>query len=154
MTTSVAFDDYDFSELDYAVNSTEENMLTDPSASIFALQRLRILKTRETGDEAVVPDITGRGQDTMLDYNQTSYEEYRMRRKAEVLKYKQNTTLNKRTQYSALASTRIRQIANISTTTRNCENDVIRVKKGTNSGIKGDNSLLFLNPNVSFNDKL
>ena len=95
MTTSVAFDDYDFSELDYDVNSTDENMLTDPSASIFALQRLRILKTRETGDEAVEPDTTGRDQETMLDYNQTSYEEYRMRRKAEVLKYKQNTTLGK-----------------------------------------------------------
>ena len=154
MTTSIYFNDFDLSEIVYDVNSTDENMLTDPSASIFALQRLRILKTRETGNEGLVPDTTGREQGTMLDYNQISYEEYRMRRKAEVLKYKKNTTLNKRTQYSALASSRRRQIAITTSAINNCENDVIRVKKGTNSGIKGNNSLLFLNPNVTFNDKL
>jgi len=156
MTTSVYFNDFDFSELDYDVNSTDDNMLSDPSASIFALQRLRILKTRETGDDVVTPDTTGRDQVTMLDYNQTSYEQYRMRRKAEVLKYKKNTTINKKTNYSALVLTRRRQIADakIASVINNSENDIIRVKKATNSGIRGDNSLLFLNPNVSFNDKL
>lgn len=154
MTTSVYFNDFDLTAIEYDVNSAIENMLTDPSASIFALQRLRFLKTRETGDEVVAPDTTGRDQVTMLDYNQTSYEEYRMRRKAEVLQYKKNTTVNKRTHYSALASSRRGKIANTTLVTNNSENDIIRVKKGTKSGIKGDNSLLFLNPNVSFNDKL
>ena len=41
-----------------------------------------------------------------------------MRRKAEVLKYKKNTTTNKRTQYSALASSRKGQIANITSATQ------------------------------------
>ena len=56
-------------------------MLTDPSASIIALQGLRVLKTRETGDEVVEPDTTGREQTTMLNYNE-KLREYRMRRKA------------------------------------------------------------------------
>lgn len=154
MTTSIAFEEIDYSQIEYETNATDESMLTDPSASILALQRLRILKTRETGDEVVTPDTTGRDQNTMLDYNQTSYEEYRMRRKSEVLKYKQNATQNKKTQYSALASTRRGQIANVASVTTTCENNVIRVKKASNSGIKGDNSLLFYNPNVSFSDKL
>jgi hypothetical protein len=154
MTTSVYFNEFDLSEIEYDVNSTDENMLTDPSASIFALQRLRFLKTRETGNEVVAPDTIGREQDTMLDYNQITYEEYRMRRKAEILKYAKNTTVNKKTNYSALASSRRGKIANPTLVTKNRENDIIRVKRGTNSGIKGDNSLLFLNPAVAFNDKL
>jgi hypothetical protein len=154
MTTSVVFDDIDYSQIEYDTSSTDETMLTDPSASIIALQGLRVLKTRETGDEVVEPDTTGREQTTMLNYNEISYEEYRMRRKAEVLKYKKNTTTNKRTQYSALATSRRGQIANTSSVSTTCENDVIRVKKATGSGIRGDQSLLFLNPNVSFHDKL
>lgn len=154
MTTSVYFDEIDYSQIDYDPNSTDENMLTDPSASVLALQRLRFLKTRETGDVIVSPDTSGRDENLMLDYNNVSYEEYKMRRKAEVLKYKKNSTLTKRTHYSALASTRRRQIVNVETTTSDCESDIIRVKKATNSGIKGDGSLLFLNKNVTFIENL
>lgn len=153
MTTSVVFDDINI-EVEYDENSTDESMLTDPSASIIALQALRILKTRETGDIAVTPDTTGRTSVTTINFNETSYKEYQMKRKAEVLKYKKNTSINKRTQYSALASSRRGKLSNIINTTANCESDVIRVKKATNSGIKGDNSLLFNNPNVAFIERL
>ena len=81
MTTSIVFDEIDYSQIEYDTSSTDESMLTDPSASIIALQGLRVLKTRETGDEVVEPDTTGREQTTMLNYNEISYEEYRMRRK-------------------------------------------------------------------------
>ena len=154
MTTSIVFDDIDYSEIEYDENATDDRVLTDPSASVVALQKLRVLKTRETGDEIVTPDTTGRAVIKMLDYNEISYEEYKMRRKAEILKYKKNTTINKRTQFSALASSRRGQISNVPATSATCEDDVIRVKKATNSGIKGDNSLLFLNSNVSYIDKL
>lgn len=154
MTTSIVFDDIDYSQIDYDANSTDGDMLTDPSASIVALQGLRILKSRETGDDVVTPNTIGRTNVATINFDETSYEEYKMRRKAEVLKYKKNTSTNKRTQYSALASSRRGQISNITNTTINCENDIIRVKKATNSGIKGDNSLLFYNSNISLIERL
>jgi len=154
MTTSVVFDDIDYSEIEYDSSTNDENMLTDPSASIIALQGLRVLKTRETGDDVVIPDTTGRSQVTMIDFDQTNYYQYKMRRKAEVLKYKQNTTTNKRTQFSALATSRRGKISNSTTTISNCENDVIRVKRATNSGIQGDDTLLFYDKSVSFIDNL
>lgn len=154
MTTSIVFDEIDYSQIEYDADTTDESMLTDPSASVIALQGLRVLKTRETGDEVVTPDTTGRSEISMLNFNETSYEQYKMRRKAEVLKYKKNTTVNKRTQYSALASSRRGQLSNTAATSAACESDVIRVKRGSTSGIKGDNSLLFLNNNVTFFDKL
>ena len=94
MTTSVVFEEIDYSQLEYDFNSTDETMLTDPSASIIALQNLRILKTRETGEGSVTPDTTGRTEIPMVDYSKTyNYENYKMRRKAEVLKHKNNHSL-------------------------------------------------------------
>lgn len=154
MTTSIVFDEIDYSQIEFDIDSTDESMLTDPSASVIALQGLRVLKTRETGDEVVTPDTTGRTENTMINFNETTYEQYRMRRKAEVLKYNKNTTLNKKTQYSSLVSSQRGRLSNTAATSASCESDVIRVKKGTNSGIKGDNSLLFLNKNVTFIGKL
>jgi len=154
MTTSIVFGDIDYSEIEYDEYATDGQMLTDPSATIFALQRLRVLKTRETGDEIFILETTGRTENPMLDYNETSYEEYKMRRKVEILKYKEHTTINKKTLFSSLASSRRGQISNVSATSETCENDVIRVKKASNSGVKGDNTLLFFNPNVTYIDKL
>ena len=92
MTASIVFDEIDYSQIEYDANSTD-SMLTDPSASIIA--RVTRVRTRETGDEVITPDITGRTNVSTIDFNETSYEEYKMRRKAEVLKYKNNTTINK-----------------------------------------------------------
>jgi len=155
MTTSVVFDDIDYSQIEYDANaSVDEAMLTDPSASIIALQGLRILKTRETGDEVVVPDTIGRAENPMTNFNETSYEQYRMRRKAEVLKYNKNSTITKRTHYSALTSSRRGKLSNTSVVSSTCESDIIRVKPAINSGVKGDNSLLFYDQNVTFIEKL
>tara|TARA_A100001011_G_scaffold45953_1_gene43215 strand:- start:9139 stop:9603 length:465 start_codon:yes stop_codon:yes gene_type:complete len=154
MTTSVVFDDIDYSEIEYDENATDGLTLTDPSASIIALQRLRFLKTRETGNKIVTPETTGRAEIKMPNFNEINYEEYKMRRKAEILKYKEYIPINKKIKFSNLASSRRRQISNISKASTSCENDVIRVKKASNSGIKGDNSLLFLNSNVPYITKL
>ena len=154
MTTSIVFEEIDYSQIVYEDDATDDIMLTDPSASIIALQGLRFLKTRETGDEITTPDTTGRTENSIVNFNEISYHQYRMRRKAEVLKYNNNTSINKRTQYSALVSSRRGQLSNASSTTINCDSDVIRVKRATNSGIKCDSSLLFLNPNVTFIEKL
>lgn len=154
MTTSVVFEDIDYSQIDYDIDSIDESMLTDPSASIIALQRLRVLKTRETGEEPIIPDTTGRTENQMINFNKINYEQYKMRRKAEVLKYNKNVTVNKRTQYSALASLRRGKFSNTSAVSARCETDTIRVKKATSSGIKCDNSPLFLDKNVTFIDKL
>lgn len=88
MTTSIVFDDINYDNIEYEENSTDETMLTDPSASIIALQNLRILKTRETGNLAVTPNTIGRTNIPMINYNNITYKEYKMKRKAEVLKHK------------------------------------------------------------------
>ena len=154
MTTSIVFDDISYENIEYDPNSLIDSMLTDPSASIIALQKLRFLKTRETGNMVVTPDTTGRTNISMINYNEISYEEYKMKRKAEILKYTKNTSTNKKTQFSALASSRRGQITNIVNRETNCGSDIMRVKKGINSGIKGDGSLLYDNPNVAFIEKL
>ena len=171
MTTSIAFEFEGFTEEEEIENFdfttfnenyennikdkiNEDNENLDISGALYALQRLRILKTRETGNRPVVPNTTGRVENTMFNYNERSYDSYKMRRKAEVLKYKQTATVNKRTQYSALVQSRKGNIGNVSKVVTNCENEFIRSKKGTNSGIKGDNTLLFLNSNFLFVNKL
>ena len=154
MTTSIVFDEIDYSQIEFDANSTYEKMLTDPSASVIALQGLRVLKTRETGDDVVTPDTIGRTENIMINFNKTSYEQYRMRRKAEVLKYNKNKTLNKKAQYSSLVSSRRGRLPNNSSISTACKPDILRVKRATNSGIKCDNSLLFYDQNVTFMEKL
>jgi hypothetical protein len=154
MTTSVVFDEIDYAQIEYDINSTDDIMLTDPSASIIALQGLRVLKTRATGDDIVTPVTNGRTENTIMNYSEINYEQYRMRRKAEVLKYPQNLYKNKKTEFSALVSSRRGKITNFDTTSVACTTDIIRVKKASNSGIKCDNSLLFYDKNVAFIEKL
>ena len=80
MTYSTSFAAVDLSELEYddTLISTETDMLTDPSAALLALQRVRVLKTRETGDDVVVPDTVGRRRAEQIKFDSTSYEEYKM----------------------------------------------------------------------------
>lgn len=155
MTTSIVFGDIDYSQIEFDIDSTDESMLTDPSASIIALQNLRILKTRETGDEQVIPNTIGRTRTTMLDFtkNNSSYEDQKMRRKVEVLKYKKNVNETKKTHFSALASRR-GKYSNTAAIQDTCSENVERRKVASNSGIKGDRSILVFNPNVQYIDKL
>ena len=71
MTTSIVFDDTrlctDF-ESNTALNPDETDILTDPDATREALQRLRILKTRETGDSQQIHIITT-GRETVILYH-------------------------------------------------------------------------------------
>tara|TARA_B110001450_G_C17621847_1_gene481546 strand:- start:375 stop:842 length:468 start_codon:yes stop_codon:yes gene_type:complete len=155
MTTSIVFGDIDYSEIEFDIDSTDDSMLTDPSASIIALQNLRILKTRETGEVQVIPNTAGRTQTTMIDFtqNNSSYEDQKMRRKVEVLKYKKHVNETKKTQFSALASRRGKysKSAAIQST---CSENVERRKVASKSGIKCDRTILVFNPNVQYIDKL
>lgn len=154
MTTSIVFDNIDYSQIEYDVDSYQENMLTDPSSSIIALQRLRYLKTRPTGNQVITPNITGRAVSNMLDYNEINYEQYKMRRKSEVLKYNKNSGTNKNKKYSSLVSLPRRKKSNSQKIIKNCEDEVIRYKKGINSGIKNDKTILYHSKQIPFYDKL
>jgi hypothetical protein len=155
MTTSIVFGDIDYSEIEFDIDSTDDSMLTDPSASIIALQNLRILKTRETGEEQIIPNTTGRTRTTMIDFtqNNSSYEDQKMRRKVEVLKYKKNVNETKKTHFSALASRR-GKYSKSADTQDTCSKNVERRKVASKSGIKGDRTILVFNPNVQYIDKL
>jgi hypothetical protein len=162
MTTSIVFDEIDYSELEYNASSSGNTMLTDPSASIIALQRLRYLKTRETGDDIVVPNTTGRDENQVIDFDYTTYEQYKMRRKSEVLRYQSNVVKGKKAKFSSISRTRRGQFKGVSDQrlkqssedSGDCGNDVIRVKLSVNSGIKCGNTPLYLDPGVTFIEKL
>tara|TARA_Y100000992_G_scaffold300097_1_gene268054 strand:- start:783 stop:1265 length:483 start_codon:yes stop_codon:yes gene_type:complete len=160
MTESIVFDDINIEvEYDDTLAADETTMLTDPSSSILALQKLRYLKTRETGDEIIIPNTSGRRRIEPIDFESVSYDQYKMRRKAEVLLHLNNVNENKKTQFSAL--TRIRRggtntkLINLQEN-GDCNEDSVKTKinKGYHSGIRCDGTLLFLDKSVNYNSTL
>ena len=53
---------------DPGLDPSETEWLTDPNAPRDALQRLRILKTRETGEQQQIPDTIGRSTGTNINF--------------------------------------------------------------------------------------
>ena len=165
MTTSIVFD-ADMTCLDISYNSdttldyTQDGVwLTDPTAPRDALQGLRYLKVRETGDDVVTPNIDGRESGRNIDFTVYSYNSLKMRRKAEVLQYnkKETQSQNKnqlysqlanstKTKYKSMTNARIKQLIE----SQNCENTSVIKTKSTNSGVKNGKKLLFLNPSVPY----
>jgi len=161
MTYSTSFAEVNLNGLEYdeTLVANETDMLTDPSTSLFALQRLRVLKTRETGDDIVKPDTTGRRRAEQIKFDTTSYEQYKMRRKAQVLSYSGTSTENKKMQFSTIS--RVRRGVNNSRLqslqeTKVCDENSVKtkIKRATNSGIRGDGTLLFLDKSVKYIEKL
>ena len=158
MTTSIVFDNEDIQTFNfitfdenyktYVEDNEDDATNNDISGALYALQRLRYLKTRETGNSIVEPDITGRDPVKEIDFSEFTYEQYKHRRKAEVLKYK-NSNQNSRSNYSNVATNN--QFSN-DYITNFCSNNTDRIiyKPGTNSGIKGSSKLLYLNNSVKF----
>lgn len=130
-----------------------DEWLTDPQEPAFALQRMRILKTRETGDEIIIPNTDGRVRVTPIDFSTYSYEELKMRRKATILQNKNMEPLTKNQSYTKLlrskraSATTLRRIVE----SQKCETnrDVIS-KPASNAGIKGDMSALYMDTSIPF----
>lgn len=144
-TISIFFDENRF-------NNSDDTLILE------SLQNLRILKTRETGDEQITPITTGRYEGRNISFTYSSLQDYSMRRKAEVLKYNKNRleetkkgnysriSNNGKSKYKHLTNNRIADIK-----VRNkCENANILLKPATNAGVKGDNTPLYLDQNISF----
>ena len=164
MTTSIVFDENrlctDFSFNDNPNLNPDSAFLPDPNASREALQGLRIMKTRQTGDEAVTVDINGRETGNNVDLSIVDYQAYKMRRKIEVLKHKKNVFDNTNQQYSyysrsgkskykSTTNAKIKKLREA----QSCNEDII-IKPATNSGIIGDNTGLYLDANIQYHDKL
>ncbi len=128
--------------------------LTDPNASRDALQRLRYLKTRETGDQPQVPNTEGRTNGKQIQFLNFNYDNYKMRRKAEVLKHLNNKLhITKKQNYVDIVKgtrnkykTRLKKIK----ADNNCPPNPNIKKKGINSGIKNDSNYIYINPNVPY----
>ena len=99
MTTSISFSIGECGVLlggeishnnDPGLDPSETEWLTDPNAPRDALQRLRILKTRETGEEQQIPDIIGRSTGTNIDFenSQFTYEELKCEESNNITKSK------------------------------------------------------------------
>lgn len=154
-TDGIEFDDNPL------LDPTDTNMLTDPNSTRTALQQLRILKTRETGDEQVIPNINGRYQGRNISFKFNTYEDYQMRRKLEVLKSYNKNNESKKSNYSYFANSgkskykhmtnkRIKSLLD----SQVCVNSNIIVKPATNSGVFGDSTMLYLDPNVKFHTNI
>ena len=166
MTTSIAFDIVDCGlEISYnpdpSLDPTQTEWLTDPNSSRDALQRLRILKTRETGGQQQIPNIIGRDTGVNIDYDNIShtYEVLKMRRKAEVLQNKNKNFSTKKKEYSNAVKginikyssrTRLRQLVE----SNQCQNQPPIVKPAYKSGIKNDNTPLTYNKSIPLFNKL
>ena len=165
MTTSIVFDENrlctDFSFNDNPNLNPYSSWLTDPNASRDALQALRIMKSRESGDEPITIDINGRETGNNIDLTEVSYDAYRMRRKIEVLKYKKNNFENLKTEYSYYSrsgkskykSTSNRKLKQLKEENKCDDTDMI-IKPATNSGIFGDNTALYYDSRIKYNEKL
>ena len=166
MTTSISFSIAECGILlggeishnnDPALDPTETEWLTDPNAPRDALQRMRILKTRETGEQQQIPNIEGRSNGTNIDLANLSYtyDELKMRRKTTILRNQNKNFETKRKKYSNIvkginmkysSKTRLRQLAE----SNQCQNQPPNVKLAINSGVKNDRTPLFFNVNVPY----
>ena len=167
MTRSIVFDtscNYEPRYLDAGGNLVNDNELPVGMTIRYpreALQRLRILKTREKGDNVVIPDTTGRDRRVVLDFNTISYYERKMRRKAGVLmehnKHQQSSkssfaSLSKtsKTKFKSMTNARIRALRQ----SQQCDIKVPIIKPSSNSGVMGGKDLLIFDPNIPFEDNL
>lgn len=130
-----------------------------------ALQRLRILKTSETGENTnFVGTIEGRARYPVLTLGPYAYEEYAMRRKMHVLAKINGNTTSKKTTYSKLANTKQSTYRHLSNATINnlqdnkkCDNYDSKYQERVPAyfaGIKGDTTELFLDISVPYHPRL
>lgn len=164
-TTSIVFDETrlctDFSFNDSPdIDPTDTPDLTDPNSSREALQRLRVLKTRNTGSIAQLPITLGRVRSKTLDFSSFTYEQFATRRKIEVLKGVNKEKLTRKQEYSRLASGKKTKFMSVATKQRlkhlrdsnQClENnlDIIQTAPHINGG-----GTLYYDRNVPFHMKL
>jgi hypothetical protein len=129
----------------------------DSTAPRDALQRLRILKTRETGEIAQVPNTDGRDRSLIIDFNTHNYKTLREKRKVEVLKYANKQTLTKKQIYSNnikglnqkySSTTRIKQLIE----NQKCQQSskIVLGKPAINAGVKNDSTIIYDVPNIPF----
>lgn len=167
-TISIAFNTIP-SCLDFSYNSnttltsSDTDWLLDPLEPQNALQRLRILKTRNTGDLQVTPNIIGREYSNPINFDKITYNTRQMRRKAEILKHKHNIgnstnnldysyySKSGKSKYRHMTNQRIKDLKQQQT----CLNPPPISKPSSNSGIfGGGNKSLIMDTNIEYNDKL
>ena len=143
-----------FSNLD-----DDNNVILDPSFSdcsgAIALQALRQLDTDNQDNET--PDIEGRSSGNNISFLTYTYNDYAMRRKAEVLKYKQNKLkTSSKTSFAKVAKQggtfrRIsnRRIENYIETDQ-CIDGTETLSKATSAGVFGDDTILYLDSSIPY----
>ena len=130
--------------------------LIDPIEPINSLRRLRVLKadTNRNGDGTILNrtdrdiDNRSRGQN-LRNISKDIYNNYKMRRKAEVLKYNKNK-LNSKNEFSYYANRKIskNKLLNIQ---KKCNIMFPITKPSTNSGIIGSKNInLYENNNIQY----
>ena len=163
-TVSILFDESrlctNFSFTDNPnIDTNNSNLLTDPNSTRDALQQLRILKTRNTGSIAQVPITTGRDRRKNIDFDQFSYEEYKIRRKVEVLKNQNKSNLSKKSQFSRFSNGQKTKYMSYSTKKRlkalkdsNACDNIPFISQ--NVPISNGGKTLYFDPKIPFHDSL
>ena len=144
----------------------DNNVILDPSFSdcdaAVSLQALRLLDSRDLGIN-ITPDLNRNSGLNLLFSGQkrvgytttnSTYYEHKMRRKAEILKHKQNR-LNQSSQkrISSAQSFSRQRIERLIEST-NCSDNDTTLRSATFSGVFGDSTNLYYDPNVIYYDKL
>ena len=137
-------------------------LANDPENSEFieqleALQRLRYLKTRETGDAIQIPITSGRDRIVVPEFDKYTYEELAMRRKSEVLKNQNISSqrMSKKQKYSYVSQSKMNQF-NQSRINKIDKFISDNPKKSillptSNSGIQGGtNDIIYFDPSTPF----
>ena len=180
MTTSIVFDDarmqctteISFND-DPTLDPLDTEWLTDPTAPREALEGLRILKTRGTGELPYVQtffdpslendflDISftaGRSTGNNVPFSDTypTYYDFKMKRKANVLKRNNKLQESQKSTFAraVVRSTRYKKVSNARLRalkdSQQCSPQLLLKKKSTNSGIHGGKELLWFDPDVPF----
>ena len=131
-------------------------------AEATALQPLRTLDTRT--ETNVIPNTTGRTaiRNVLDDNPNYSYNDLKMRRKAEILKHKQNKSsftskkaysniVRGSSKYRHLSKAKLEKLVDDDL----CSNDLLVFQNSASfAGVRGDNTLLYLDPNAPYYDKI
>lgn len=134
----------------------QSGWLIDPIEPINSLRRLRVLKADINRNGIGTPlnrtdrdiDNRSRGQN-LRNISKDVYNNYKMRRKAQVLKYNKNK-LNSKNEFSYYANRRVskNKLLNIR---KKCNNTFPITKPSTNSGIIGSKNVnLYANNNIQY----
>jgi hypothetical protein len=119
-----------------------------PTSTIKISDKCSELVIKTSGDPITTVDDRNNG--SQVSFMQFTYGDYTMRRKAEVLKYKTQVNISKRTYYSYLSRTGFYSQGALKNSIDNKTIDCNVPSTASASGVIGSNAIYYLDPKVPY----